>query len=220
MEYAKLKLDGSYDYQITTHGNIEWDETHLCPASTLTLEEAELYRVVPLIEVAMPEFNPNTHKCFRDGAEIINNKWHYKWAIVELTEDELAAELAKTQKAALIQINTDDNKIYADVIGNKTTEYLDAAADAKAFKLAGYLEESVPASVKSWADAKLWTNQQAADDIIAQEAAWKYAANLIRQYRLKAKEDVKRALLLADAETAMAIWNGFVVQIRAQLGVA
>lgn len=36
-------------------------------------------------------------------------------------------------------------------------------------------------------------------------------------YRLKAKEDVKRATTLAEIEVAMTIWNGFVTSIRVQL---
>lgn len=220
MEYLKLKDDGSFDYQITTHGNIEWDADHFCPASSLSLEEAELFGVVPLIEVPMPEFNSNTHKCFRDGAEIINNKWHYKWAVVELSAEELSVELTKAQKAALIKINDDDNRIYADVIGNKATEYTAAEIAAQEYKDAGYIG-AVPELVQAWADAKLtWTTIQATEDILVQAAAWRQAASLIRRYRLKAKEDVKRATTIEEVNSAMIDWNGFVISIRTQLGVS
>lgn len=220
MEYAKLKEDGSYDFQIQADKVIEWDASNLCLVSTLTLEQAERFRVAPLIAIPMPDFNPNTHKCFRDGAEFVDNKWHYKWTTVELTEEEIVNLVASAKKSALIQINNDDNKIYADVVGNKTTEYLDAAADAKAFKDAGYPVSTVPKSVQSWADAKLtWTAQQAADDILAQQVAWKAAAEVIREVRLREKEAVKRATTIEEIEAAMFIWNNFVVSIRTQLGV-
>lgn len=221
MEYAKLKPDNTFDYQISGYENVVWDESHFCSASALTSEEATLFRVVPLIEVPMPAFDPKTHKCFRDGAEFVENEWRFKWTIVALTAEEIASRLSTIRGQSLIQINSDDNKIYADVIGNKTTEYLDAAIEAKAFKEAGYptgVDDDYPL-VKSWADAKQWTMQQACDDIIAQEATWKGAAKLIRDYRLKAKEAVKRATTIEEIETAMATWNGFVTMIRTQLGV-
>lgn len=131
--------------------------------------------------------------------------------------------LPERKKNALVQINNDDNRIYADVIGNKTTEYLDAAVQAKAYKAAGYPSEIADDEyrlVKSWAKAKRWTLTQATDDIIAQELAWKGAATLIRDYRLQAKEDVKRATTIEEIDAAMFIWNNFVVSIRTQLGVA
>lgn len=135
----------------------------------------------------------------------------------------IASKFATAKAATLVKINTDDNKIYADVIGNKTTEYLDAAIEAKAYKAAGYPSEVGGGDyelVKSWAKAKRWTLTQATDDILAQELAWKGAAKLIRDYRLQAKEDVKRATTIAEIETAMATWNAFVVNVRAQLGVS
>ena len=120
---------------------------------------------------------------------------------------------------ALAKINSDDNRIYADVIGNKATEYTAAEIAAQEYKDAGYIG-AVPELVQAWADAKLtWTARQATDDILAQAAAWRQAASLIRRCRLKAKEDVKRATTVAEVESAMLIWNTFVKNIRTQLGV-
>ena len=64
-----------------------------------------------------------------------------------------------------------------------------------------------------------WAARQACDGTIMQETLWQGAAKLIRDYRLKAKEDVKRAITIEEVESAMIIWNGFVVNIRSQLGV-
>lgn len=87
-------------------------------------------------------------------------------------------------------------------------------------RLLGILIDDVPDYVQSWAEAKLWTSRQACDDIINQELLWQGAAKLIRDYRLKAKEAVKRATTIVEIETAMTIWNTFVRNIRTQLGVA
>jgi hypothetical protein len=168
------------------------------------------------IEVDSLAFLPNLINASVGGS--IGDSWDGAQII---KREDPSKSFLNVQKESLVQINNDDNKIYADVVGNKTTEYLDAAVEAKAFKAANY-----PAGVdddyglvKAWATAKQWTMRQAADDIIAQEIAWKSAAKLIRQYRLKAKEDVKRATTLTEIATAMTIWNGFVSTIRAQLGV-
>jgi len=217
MEYLQIKNGEAL--QINTQGNVEWDATHYCPASALTLEEAMLFDVHCLMATEHPVFDPSTHKCYRDGAEFVENKWRYKWVIVTLTAEEITAKLQSRKVQTLAQINNDDNRIYADVVGNKTTEYLKAAEDARAYKAAGYPKDEVPDYVQSWADAKRWTARQACDDILLQEMMWQGAAKLIRDYRLKAKEAVKRATTITEVETAMLIWNGFVNNIRTQLGV-
>ena len=149
---------------------------------------------------------------------------------VPLTELEIAEYLQREQEFvqsrftvsktnALIKINNDDNRIYADVIGNKSTEYEAAEIAAQAYKDADYTG-AVPELVQAWADAKLWTGRQAADAILAQAVTWRQAASLIRRHRLKAKEDVKRATEEGEVEAAMHSWNVFVSSIRTQLGVA
>ena len=221
MQYAQLNEAGTECVQVS-NGNIQWDANNFCSAEALIKDgKGEQFRVVSLTIIDQPAFDPKTDKCFRDGNEFVGGKWCYKWTIVALTEEEIIANLHSLKVLSLAKINNDDNKIYADVVGNKTTEYLDAAAEAKAFKDAGYPTgvDNDYGLVKSWADAKQWTMQQAADDILAQEAAWKGAAKLIRDYRLKAKESVKRATTIEEIETVMATWNGFVTMIRTQLGV-
>ena len=66
----------------------------------------------------------------------------------------------------------------------------------------------------SWAEAKNWTAQQAADDILAVSAAWNYALYALRDIRLKGKEAIKAA---ADAETATAAATAASDQIKAIL---
>ena len=215
MEYIQLDSQGNNPQQVPPMTNIIWDDSHFCNVERLTPDELTMFRVHQVIEVIPPASTPE-EIVERDGVEFVEDQWKQKWSIRAVTLSEINAKII----ASVLQINRDDNKIYADVIGNKTTEYLDAAADAKAYKLAGYPSEPVPSSIKSWADAKIWTNQQAADDIISQEIAWKTAAAAIRQYRLKAKEDVKRATTMAGITTAMAIWSAFVTSIRSQLGVS
>lgn len=101
MEYAQLNEDGSYGHQITTHGNVEWDDTHLCPVSALTQEEAEYFRVVPLIETDPPPFDPITHVCVRDGGMLVDGLWFYRWTVTALDDETVAANIEAARLASI-----------------------------------------------------------------------------------------------------------------------
>jgi hypothetical protein len=88
-------------------------------------------------------------------------------------------------------------------------EYQQAGSDANAFKASGY-SGSVPITVSCWAQANPgWTNQQAADDIIATAAKWMTALQNIRSARLLGKSSVNAAATVdaAQAAAATAIQN-------------
>jgi len=101
MEFAQLNANGSYSHQITTHGNVEWDATHFCPASALTPAEAAYFRVVPLMETPMPAVDPLTHLAIRDGGEKVNGQWQYKWRVDALTAEQVAANMEAKAAAEL-----------------------------------------------------------------------------------------------------------------------
>ena len=130
-----------------------------------------------------------------------------------------AYDLAAARSALVVQIDRDADAIYAAVIGNRTTEYQMAEADAQAFKDAGYTG-IVPASVQCWADVKVQTAQWAADDILTTASAWISAQGAIRANRLARKEDARNAADEAAVAAVVNQWTAFVATIRAQLGVA
>lgn len=70
-------------------------------------------------------------------------------------------------------------------------EYKRAEEAARIFKSAGYPSSDVPSAVSSWAAAKGWTPQAAADDIIAQADYWYGAIDQIREIRLAGKAAVQ-----------------------------
>lgn len=94
MVYAQLNEDGTYLRQIETTGNVEWDATHFCPAYALTAAEAEYFRVVTLTETPPPLHDFITQTVERDGGELIEGQWQYKWKIVDLPADVIAANQA------------------------------------------------------------------------------------------------------------------------------
>lgn len=218
MEYAQLNTSLTEALQVTTNGNILWDDTHFCPASALTNGEADLFRVVPLEFVAQPPFNSATQRSFRAGCEKVNGAWRYAWTTQALSAEEIAALFAASIKAALLKIDTDTDAIYGDVLGNRAEEYMSAADDAAAYKAAGYTG-AVPAGVQSLATAKSWTATKAADDILATSATWVTAQNGIRATRLARKEQVRVATDATSVSTVMTSWAGFVVYLRGKLGL-
>lgn len=95
----------------------------------------------------------------------------------------------------------------------RAAEYQIAETEARTYQAAGYVDEC-PRSVKSWAEAKNWSPKQAADNIIAEAAAWNAALYAIRDARLKAKEGVRNAL---TAESASAIAQAAIDGIKAKV---
>ena len=113
MEYAQLNEACTEAIQVTTHGNVEWDENNFCSAETLTRDgKADQFRVVPLIVTEPPTFNPFTHTVTRDGCELVDGQWQYKWRVASLDVETIAAnqaakavrdrEAAKAARAAAV----------------------------------------------------------------------------------------------------------------------
>lgn len=115
----------------------------------------------------------------------------------------------------MLQIDADTDAIYRAVEGDRTTEYLRAEEEAKAFKEANYTGD-VPDSVESWASAKGETATWATDDILTTARGWRQAQSSIRATRLTCKE---RARVESDLAPIAAAWAGFAVAIKTALGV-
>lgn len=101
MEYAVLKEDGSFDYQVGTYKDVVWGPDHKCPARSLTELERELFRVVELYEVLPPDIDPRTQKFQRDGAEFVEGKWLMKWRLDTLSESEIIEKSLKVQASII-----------------------------------------------------------------------------------------------------------------------
>lgn len=96
----------------------------------------------------------------------------------------------------------------------RAVEYEKAAAEALAFKSAGYPPEAVPRTVSAWA-INGRTARQAADNILAEAAAYNEALYQIRETRLSAKEQVRQAMAADQVEQARLIASATIDSIRA-----
>lgn len=123
--------------------------------------------------------------------------------------------LAEQITALCLQVDTAADAARLKIAGDplRVVEYERAATEAQAFKAAGYTG-ATPPTVASWAEAKNWTAQQAADDILAVSVAWNMAMYALRDIRLKGKEAIRAA---ADTETATAAATAASDQIQAVL---
>ena len=103
MEYAQLNEAGTEALQVTTNGPIEWDENNYCTAAALVKDgKAEEFRVVELIETQPPEIDTATQTVYRDGCEMVDGRWQYKWTVRDLTPEEIEAGY----KASIPQVVT------------------------------------------------------------------------------------------------------------------
>ena len=121
MEYAQLNEALTEAIQITTHGNVEWDSTHYCPASALTPEEATMFRVVPLTVTEPPEIDTLTQTVIRDGCEKLGDVWQYRWRIDALTVEQIAVNLVtlKASKVTAIKAERDRRKFNGVFVSGK-----------------------------------------------------------------------------------------------------
>lgn len=135
MEYAQLNEALTEALQVNTHGNVEWDSTHYCPASKLTEDEAIYFRVVPLLVTDAPVIDPITQSVFRNGNEFVDGQWQYKWTIVELDQATVDANIAAKKVSDLAAIRTQARNVIEEVypvwrqsnvaLGMYTSEYAD-----------------------------------------------------------------------------------------------
>ncbi len=98
----------------------------------------------------------------------------------------------------------------------RAVEYEKSAAEALAFKASGYPVGAVPRTVAAWA-VNGRTAQQAADNILAEAAAYDEALYQIREARLSAKEQVRQAMAANQVEQARFIASSAIDKIRAAI---
>lgn len=132
------------------------------------------------------------------------------WVLDVLRQAELL-ELLKGDLCRAIDAAADAARLAIAGDPLRVTEYERAAAESQVYKDAGY-SGTVPPTVKSWAEAKRWSSQQAADNILAEAAAWNQALYSIRDMRLKGKEAVRQS---ADEAAAQIAADSVIAQIHA-----
>jgi hypothetical protein len=137
MQYAQLNEDGTYSHQITTSGNVQWDENNFCPASALIKDgKAEQFRIVELYETDAPEIDPMTQSVMRDGGEFVGGRWQYKWRIDALTPEQIAQREAEAIPVSVSMKSARKALILAGIPMATINAAFDAIPDATQKELA------------------------------------------------------------------------------------
>ncbi|RHW21699.1 hypothetical protein [Pseudomonas jilinensis] len=115
------------------------------------------------------------------------------------------------------QIDHTADTARALVVGDplRAEEYKTAREEAQAFAAGGY-QGDVPRAVAAWA-INGRTAQQAADEILAEAAAWTEALYFIRETRLAAKEQVRELMAAEQPEQAQAAAEQAIAAINAAI---
>jgi len=95
----------------------------------------------------------------------------------------------------------------------RAMEYASAAADARAFKDAGYPKKAVPLSVSAWA-VKGRTAQEAADNILGKSAEFNNSLLTLRTLRLKAKEQIRAQVAKGKTERAKEVCDAAILALH------
>jgi hypothetical protein len=127
-------------------------------------------------------------------------------------------DLAAAKSALVLGIDANVDAIYRAVVGDRSDEYQAAREQALTYQQGGYTG-TAPACVASWAQAKGWSAQQAADDILATATAWETLRDNIRAARLLAKELARTASDASALQTVATDWASTLAQLRVAAGL-
>lgn len=131
MQYAQLNQDGGYSHQITTTGNVLWDDNNYCPAEALFKDgKAEQFNVVELYETTLPQIDPLTHTVMRDGAEFVDGRWQYRWSVDQKTSEQIANEEAQRLAQMQSEVRAKRNSL---LTASDWTQVEDAPVDQAAW---------------------------------------------------------------------------------------
>jgi hypothetical protein len=121
--------------------------------------------------------------------------------------------LGEEKSALIVKIDQDTDNIYARVVGNRATEYLNAEVEAREFQSSGYLGDT-PTSVQDVVTSASLTPQQAAEVILSKAAEWRAAQSAIRTKRINLKAQSAAAPSYEALELIKLEWTQFVIQMR------
>lgn len=132
--------------------------------------------------------------------QFIDGKFHYVAISTPPQEPEHVPTLneVKATMARRVDANADAARLAVAGDPLRLSEYKLAEEEARRYQESGYTI-AVPRTVTSWADVKGWTAQQAAESILAKAEAWYEALYAIRDARLRAKEQIRKATTEQDA---------------------
>jgi hypothetical protein len=149
------------------------------------------------------------------------NQWEWDAATQSIVKKEFPVEPAAVA-AAVAKTVTDFDAIVREVVGQRLNIYLESEAAARDYAAAGYTGQ-VPTLVAAYAmcnpTGTTQTNQWAADWIIARADFLRSKEQALHVQRLASQSQMRAAIYKSQFDPAVATWNAFVAQTRADLGL-
>lgn len=93
--YGQLNEDMTFSHFVP-NGILDWDDTHRCTVQALTEYEKTYFRIVDVVDLGQPAFDPLTHTCARDSAELVDGQWQRAYILIALTQDQMDAAFQAT----------------------------------------------------------------------------------------------------------------------------
>ena len=208
--YSYDRDTGEYRGEAVAHENPRRPGVYLLPAFST--------------EAAPPPVGEHEAAVYRDGAWSIVPDWrgHEYWLADgsrhEITELGIAPpaealdeepprpadQRRKTAKDAIDAAAGAARRAFVSVGWGVEEEYRLAKAETDAWIAAGKPADAVPPSIAAWAQARGWTAEQAATDILQTEQLWTSMLLAIREQRLLGKAAVDDAPDSADFDAVAA----------------
>ena len=104
--FAPLNKPMKYPY---TNDELRVDNPNVSFPEVIDYSTLSHFNVYPVQQTPLPEHNASTHRCVEGIPEELDGDWVQTWAIVALTEDQIAAEaqlrrnVAKSARTAAIE---------------------------------------------------------------------------------------------------------------------
>jgi hypothetical protein len=187
-------------------------------------EERALAGITYMDDPKPPKAAPGKKAVFREFVEE-NGEWRAVWDFVSLEAEEvqlIATNLEADRAQAVAKCYTDCDHVTVLAVGNRTVEYSEAEASARAYRAAGYTG-TPDTDVSSYASynftGAVQSAKWAADMIIARADAFRVAQKSMRSTRFE-YQNLLRATNTPE-ELAMVVkgWDDFIAATRKSLGL-
>lgn len=186
-----------------------WREMTFSNVNLLSQAERKTFGIFDFVQAqGAPAFHTNggtTYDINSDQGVVTEVIAYIPWTDERITQEKAAAKVAIDVAADAKRLTYVSPGVYTQ------QEYMKANTDAKAWLL--NTANACPSSVAVWAQAKGWTNQQAADNIVATAAQFDQVLDAIRSIRLLGKAAVEASITGAQVESAKVAVNAQLAQL-------
>lgn len=127
MKYIQINHQNEFQRHID---NVlqHWDENNYCtPAALIKDGKAEQFRVVEMVEVEPPHYDPMTQSLTEGDPVLVEGVWTQQWQVTDLSPEQIAVNQA-TKAAADAQLVADKIEALWQAADRYTSSYISGVA--------------------------------------------------------------------------------------------